>query len=83
MSVSVLLLPLCVVTACTEITVTYCVFSIHDHVENNQQNALNSILLYVSFLRWLLHVSAKQCRSQGATMFLSEPRQRQYGRRQV
>jgi hypothetical protein len=49
-------------------------------VENNQQNARNSILLYFSFLRWLLHVSTKHCHSQGATMFLSEPLQRQYGR---
>jgi hypothetical protein len=31
----------------------------------------------------LLHVSAKQCNPQGATMFLSEPPQYQYGRRQV
>src|SRR5215510_6417403 len=38
--------------------------------------------LYFS-LRWLLHVSAKQCHPQGASMFLSEPLQCQYGRRQV
>jgi hypothetical protein len=31
----------------------------------------------------LLHVSAKQCHRQGATMVLSEPIQRQYSRRQV
>jgi hypothetical protein len=52
------------------------------YVDNNQQNALNPILLYF-FLRWLLHVSTKQCHSQGATTFLSEPLQRQFGRRQV
>jgi hypothetical protein len=34
-------------------------------------------------LRWLLHVSTKQCHPQGATMFLSEPLQRQYGSRHV
>jgi hypothetical protein len=54
-----------------------------EYVENNQQNALNSILPYFLFSRWLLHVSAKQCHPQGATMFLSEPLQRQYGRRQI
>jgi hypothetical protein len=31
----------------------------------------------------LLHVSAKQCHPQGATVLLTEPLQRQYGRRQV
>jgi hypothetical protein len=54
-----------------------------EYVENNQQNTLNSILIYFSFLQWLLHVSAKQFHPQGATVFLSEPLQRQYGRRQV
>jgi hypothetical protein len=49
-------------------------------VENNQQNALTFILLYFSILRCLLHVSAKQCHPQAATMFLSEPLQRQYVR---
>jgi hypothetical protein len=49
-----------------------------DYVETNQLNALK---LYTS-LRWLLHVSAKQCHPQGATIFLTEPLQRQYGRRQ-
>jgi hypothetical protein len=39
--------------------------------------------LFIFLLRWLLHVSAKQYHPQGATMFLSEPLQRQYGRRQV
>src|SRR5215468_2922200 len=38
---------------------------------------------FIFLLRWFLHVSAKQCHPQGATMFLSEPLQRQYGRRQV
>jgi hypothetical protein len=52
-----------------------------DYVEINQLNALNYIL--ISFLRWLLHVSAKQYHPQGATMFLSETFQRQYGRRQI
>jgi hypothetical protein len=54
-----------------------------EYVENNQQNALNYILLYFSFLQWPLRVSAKHCHPQGATMFLSEPLERQYGRRQV
>jgi hypothetical protein len=43
-----------------------------DYVEINQLNALNYILLHF-LLQWLLHVSAKQCHPQGATMFLSEP----------
>jgi hypothetical protein len=30
-----------------------------------------------------IHVSVKQCHPQGATVFLSEPLLRQYGRRQV
>jgi hypothetical protein len=34
-------------------------------------------------LQWLLHVLAKKCLPQGATIFLSEPLQHQYGRRQV
>jgi hypothetical protein len=42
----------------------------------------NFISLYF-FSQWLLHVSAKQCHPQGATIFLSEPLPRQYGRRQV
>jgi hypothetical protein len=50
------------------------------NVEINQLHALNYILLNF-LLRWLLHVSAKQCHPQGATMFLSEPLQHQYGRR--
>jgi hypothetical protein len=52
------------------------------YVKINQLNTLNYILLYFP-LRWLLHVSAKQCHPQGAAMFLSEPLQRQCGRRQV
>jgi hypothetical protein len=53
-----------------------------DYVEINQPNALK---LYISlfFSQWLLHVSAKQCHPQGATIFLFEPLPRQYGRRQV
>jgi hypothetical protein len=35
------------------------------------------------FIRWLLHVSARQRHHQGATRFLSELLHRQYGRRQV
>jgi hypothetical protein len=63
------------------------IFFIHipciiDYIEINQLNALNYILPYF-LLRWLLHVSAKQCHPQGATIFLSEPLQHQYGRRQV
>jgi hypothetical protein len=54
-----------------------------EYVENNQQHALNSILFLFFFLQTLLHVLAKQCHPQGATMFLSEPLQCQYGRRQV
>jgi hypothetical protein len=42
----------------------------------------NYISVYF-FSQWLLHVSAKQCHSQGATIFLYEPPPRQYGRRQV
>jgi hypothetical protein len=55
------------------------------YVENNQQHALNSILPYFSFsfLHWTLHVSTKHCHPQGATIFLSKPLQRQYGRSQV
>src|SRR5215475_2946877 len=41
------------------------------------------ICFFIFLLRWLLHVSAKQCHPQGATMFLSEPLQCHYGRRQV
>jgi hypothetical protein len=41
------------------------------------------IYFFIFLLRWLLHVSAKQCHPQGATMFLSEPLQHQYGRGQV
>jgi hypothetical protein len=51
------------------------------YVEINHQNSLNTPFFF--FLRWLLHVSAKQCHPQGATMFLSEPHQRQYGTIQV
>jgi hypothetical protein len=50
------------------------------YVEINQQNSLNSNF-FIFFLRWLLQVSAKPCLPQGATMFLSEPLQRQYGSR--
>jgi hypothetical protein len=47
-------------------------------------NKMHWVLYFFIFLlRWLLHVSAKRCHSQGATMFLSEPLQRQYGRKQV
>jgi hypothetical protein len=43
------------------------------------------IYFFIFVLRWLLrvYVSAKHCHPQVATMFLSEPLQRQYGRRQV
>src|SRR5215510_2428847 len=40
-------------------------------------------IAFIFLLRWLLHVSAKQCHPQGATMFLSEPLQCQYCRCQV
>jgi hypothetical protein len=46
------------------------------YAEINQPNALNDILVFL--LQWLLHVSPEQCHPQGATMFLSEPLQRQY-----
>jgi DNA-binding transcriptional regulator YbjK len=35
------------------------------------------------FTRWVLHVSAKQCQTQGAAKFLSELLRRQYDRMQV
>jgi hypothetical protein len=47
-------------------------------VEINQLNAMNYILLYF-LLRWLLHVSAKQCHPQGATMFLRDIARRYVG----
>jgi hypothetical protein len=49
----------------------------------NKCTELYSSLVFFYFLRWLLHVSAKQCQHQGATTFLSEPLHQQYGRRQV
>jgi hypothetical protein len=55
---------------------THCMYRL-----TNQMHC-NYISLYF-FSQWLLHVSAKQCHPQGATIFLSEPLQRQYGRRQV
>jgi hypothetical protein len=55
-----------------------------DYVEINQLNALKLYTsLFYFILQWLLHVSAKQCHPQRATIFISEPFQRQYGRRQV
>jgi hypothetical protein len=53
-------------------------------LRRDQPTKCTEIVHFFIFLfRWLLHVSAKQCHPQGATMFLSEPLQRQYGRRQV
>jgi hypothetical protein len=51
-------------------------------VEINQLNAMSYILLYFSFTM-APTCFGKQCNLLGATMFLSEPLQRQYGRRQV
>jgi hypothetical protein len=53
------------------------------NLKKNKQNALNSILLYFLFYDDSYMFRQKKCHPQGATMFLSEPLQRQYGRRQV
>jgi hypothetical protein len=53
-----------------------------EYVENNEQNALNSILLYF-FTMAPTCFGKKKCRPQGANLFLSEPLQRQNGKRQV
>jgi hypothetical protein len=56
-------------------------YTVHYRLRRDYPTKCNEILYFL--LWWLLHVSAKQCHPQGATMFLSEPLQRQYGRRQV
>jgi hypothetical protein len=52
------------------------------YLEINQLNAPNCILLYFSFTM-VPTCFGKKRHPQGATMFLSEPLQRQYGWRQV
>jgi hypothetical protein len=39
--------------------------------------------MFLYFFQWFLYVSANQCYHQRETAFLSDPLQRQYGRRQV
>jgi hypothetical protein len=53
-----------------------------EYVENVQLNALNYILLCFSYDGSYMF-RKKKCHHQGATVFHSEPHQRQYGRRQV